>query len=438
MASRKKESKVKRVLDCVIIILVLLSLISISLFIYYKHINKDITIGANYITEQLSINDIDEMSEEEREMHERRTLFTANLYSNDKGNGIQLQELKMNYFTDWTLNTNTYRSTGMQYVGDVAKEDFTLQSGSAFGVETIMPDLEMIDPRFNYYDTTNGISWSGTVGDKGTSTSLRRSQVFVISIDNHPYAIQLDKYRTFKRTGVLGIEIVNSKFYATWGGLFQSIMQAIKSNNKGYGEYYITLDLSEYFSIKKYDKESGKFLDDDVTDVIKTYAEIKFKYSASGAKNVNQSIFGSIQCDNSYGLSDAELNAEYWQERIIYNFNQNNLSYRYSEVAGGYYLSLDTVTKAKLKAMKRVKVIVNINTNETDKTVIGLDYDAFKGIEIESLIISGQGEFKLLEGSLIDTNIQTISKDAGINLIVHENATNKEFTEVVLWVKLKQ
>lgn len=432
MASRKKESNVKRVLDCVVIVLVLLSLLVDALYIYYKHINKDITIGANYITTQLAIDDAETMSEEEREQHERRTLFTANLYSNDKNNGIQLQELKMNYFTDWTLNTNTYRSTGMQYVGDVAKEDFTLQTGSVMGVQTLAPDTNIVDSRFDYYDTTNGISWNGTVGGTGTSTTLRRSQVFVIAIDNHPYAIQLDKYRTFKRNGILGLDLVNSKTYATWGGLFQSIMQAIKSNNKGYGDYYITLDLSEYFSIKKYDKESGKFLDDDVTDVIKTYAEIKFHYDVNGAKNVNNSIFASIQCDNAYGLTDTELNAEYWQERIIYNFNQSNLRYRYSEVAGGYYLSLDTATKAKLKAMKRVKVLVNINTSETNKTIVGLDYDAFKGIEIESLTISGQGEFTLLEGSLIDTNIQTISKDAGINLVVCENATNNEIVEVVL------
>ena len=63
--------------------------------------------------------------------------------------------------------------------------------------------------------------------------------------------------------------------------VFADCMQAIRSNSAGYGDYYITVDLSEYFTIRELD-EHGKYKQDDVTDIIKNYSVLKFHYDENG------------------------------------------------------------------------------------------------------------------------------------------------------------
>lgn len=426
--TRKRSGRlVERVLTIVVILLVLLSLCIDGLFIYYKFFNKDITIGVNYLGDQTAI-DVKALSAEQQKDYEKRCILEANYYSNDRGNGIELNELMVNYFTDWTLTSDKYRSTGMQFVGDISKQDFTLTSGSAFGITTLAPNLNFIDSRFNYYDKANGITASGYTGQYGSvTTPLNRETVFVITINNEPYAIQLDRYSEFKR-GIL----VHTKFHATWGQLLKSTIQAIQSTDKGYGDYYITLDLSNFFTIRKYDSESGKFLADDVTNVIKNYVMLKFHYDSNGAKTAKQSMFGSIECNNSYGLTEEEKNTEYWQERVIFNLTENDLQKRYSEVLNGNLLSLNASTKTKLASYKRAKLVVEINITEANE-IVGLDFDAFKGVQVEAITINGSGVFKIYSGALIDTNIKTVTHCNTITLSIDDKATNSNYMEVIKW-----
>ena len=111
--TRKRSGRlVERVLAVVVILLVLLSLCVDGLFIYYKFLNKDITIGVNYLGDQTAI-DVKAISAEQQADYEKRCILEANYYSNDRGNGIELNELMVNYFTDWTLTSDKYRSTGI-------------------------------------------------------------------------------------------------------------------------------------------------------------------------------------------------------------------------------------------------------------------------------------------------------------------------------------
>lgn len=424
--TRKRSGRlVERVLAVVVILLVLLSLCVDGLFIYYKFFNKDITIGVNYLGDQTAI-DVKALSEEQQADYEKRCILEANYFSNDRGNGIELNELMVNYFTDWTLTSDKYRSTGMQFVGNISKQDFTLTSGSAFGITTLAPNLNLVDSRFNYYDKANEVTASGYTGQYGSvTTPLNRETVFVITINNEPYAIQLDKYSEFKRSF-----IVDTKFHATWGQLFKSVVNAIKSNSAGYGDYYITLDLSNFFTIRKYDVKSGKFLADDVTNVIKNYAMLKFHYDSNGAKTARQSMFGSIECSNTYGLTEEEKNTEYWQERVIFNLTEKDLQTRHSEVLNGNLLSLSASTKTKLASYKRAKLVVEINITEANK-IVGLDFDAFKGVQVEAITIKGSGAFKIYSGALIGANIKTIAHSSTINLSIDDDATNSDYMEVI-------
>lgn len=423
------RSKTRKALDIVVIILVLFAICIDALYIYYKYFNQDITIGVTYLSDQTAIN-ASKLTEEEIADYELRCIMEANLYSNAKGNGIELQELQLNYFTDWTLTKESYRSSGMQYIGDVSSEDFTLEGGHAFGIQSMPVDTSIVSTRFTYYDTTLGLNWSGTSNSTSVATKFNRDEVFVVSVGGEPYAIQLNKKKD--STASIGfIEISKYTQYRNYGELFQLVMQAIKSNSKGYGDYYITLDVSDFFTIRKYDKETGKFLSDDVTDVLKNYAVLKFHYDSNGAKTAKQSLFGSINCNNTYGMTEEEKSTEYWQERILYNLTERDMQVRYSELCNGNLLSLSTGTKSKLSNAKRIKVNIVITLTPSNN-ISGLDYNALKGLEINTLTINGSGKFRLCSGALVDTNIKEIRHASTVQLELEENATNSEYLEVVL------
>jgi len=443
-------------------------------FIYYHYFVKDITIGVNNIDNQvgLDIQEIiksDDLTEEEKDELKDRYFLEVNYYSNDKGNGTQLQELKMNYFTTVNLTSADYRSTGMQYLGDYKGLPLDVWDGNT-SVKFINPfgnndryygtdDNAMkivnsyVDKAFNYYDYTNGINWNGVTNENGSiATELKRTTEFIIKIDDRAFAISLNKYfdrdvgdlRNFFGIGWKVGDIYN-RYYYTYGSLFQSCMQALKTNSAGYGDYYITVDLSSLFSIKEYDYDTKKFKTDDVTDIIKTYSVLKFHYDENGARNSTQSMFGIIDNNSKYDVSEDKIDTSYWQERMTYNLNETSklrgediFTYRYSEVYEGYFVSLTMDAKKLFADIPRAKVNVTLDLasdyfKDKNMTIVGLDYDAFNGVELDTITLKGYMQtFYMLENSLCGTNLQRLIRSRNITLDGVEVATNNEYTEVVL------
>ena len=412
--------------NCCLVFLSVIAFCVILAFVYIHFFVDDNTIGINNINDQLAIDIVkeDELTDEEKNIYEERYFMEANYYSNDKNNGIELQELKYNYFTGYDLTENQYRSTGMQFLGD-----FNTYSESVWSEEEANNRLLN---EFYYYDTTNGITWSGIKGQYGgVATTLNRDEQFIIKLDNRVFSIQLTgQYKT-------GWWLFTTIHYFDYGDVFDCVFGAIESNDKGYGDYYITLDLSQYFSIREYDTESKKFKTDDVTDVIKTYAVLKFHYDENGAVSSSQSLFGSIACDSNYNVNES-VDTTYWQERVVYTLDENDYSYRYSDTYKGYFLSLNMELKQIFADMPRTKVFVNIDLQsdylkDNNINVVGLDYNAFENFEIDTLTIIGNSQtLYLLDKALYDTQLQTLKYSNGITLDFAENAINNEYVEVVL------
>lgn len=416
--------------NCSFVFLAVIGLLVSIAFGYYHFFVHDITVGSNYIDNQIALDIVksDDLTEEQKNEFEDRYFLEANFYSNAKNNGIALQELRLNYFTDYSLLSTAYRSTGMQYLGDLKQEDLTL-------VETTKEEADQNEPKgFSYYDTTNGISWDGNK----IRTQMNRESCFTIKIDNRPFQIQLDKtfeWTTYKRQWyTLWIWNKPTKHVIMYNYLnvFADCMQAIRSNSAGYGDYYITVDLSEYFTIRELD-EHGKYKQDDVTDIIKNYSVLKFHYDENGARNSTQSIFKCIDCNPSYDVEDKNIDTTYWQERMVYNLTDKDFVYRYSEVYDGYFVSLSVDMKTRFANMPRAKVNVNIQAVFNDKKIVGIDYNGFENFEIDTLTITGENQtFYVLDKGLYNTKIQTLKRSSGITLDFAQNAINNEYAEVIL------
>lgn len=416
--------------NCSFVFLAVIGLLVSIAFGYYHFFVHDVTVGTNYVDNQIALDIVksDDLTEEQKNEFEDRYFLEANFYSNAKNNGIALQELRLNYFTDYSLLSTAYRSTGMQYLGDLKQEDLTL-------VETTKEEANQNEPKgFSYYDTTNGISWDGNK----IRTQLNRESCFTIKIDNRPFQIQLDKtfeWTTYKRQWyTLWIWNKPTKHVIMYNYLnvFADCMQAIRSNSAGYGDYYITVDLSEYFTIRELD-ENGKYKQDDVTDIIKNYSVLKFHYDENGARNSTQSMFKCIDCNPSYDVEDKNIDTTYWQERMVYNLTDKDFVYRYSEVYDGYFVSLSVDMKTRFAGMPRAKVNVNISTTFNDKKIVGIDYNGFENFEIDTLTITGENQtFYVLDKGLYNTKIQTLKRSSGITLDFAQNSLNNEYAEVIL------
>ena len=429
--------KVLKILgNCSLVFLAIIGVIVSIVFVYYHFFVNDETIGVNYVDNQIAIDIVasEDLTDEEKNEYEERYFLEANFYSNSKNNGIALQELKLNYFTDYTLMSTAYRSTGMQFLGDLKQEDLVL-------VETTEQEVNRNEPSgFSYYDTTNGISWDGNK----LRTQLNRESTFVIKIDNRPFQIQLTgtyEWTTYERqwyTLWLWNKPITNIWYYTYIDVFADCMQAIRTNSAGFGDYYVTVDLSEYFSIREYDSETGKYKADNVTDIIKNYAVLKFHYDENGARNSSQSLFKCIDCNPSYDIVEEEIDTTYWQERMVYTLKEDDLSYRYSDIYEGYFVSLDMDIKNLFENMPRAKVNIIIDLQSeyllaNEINIVGFDYNGFENFEIDTLEIKGQAQtLYLLDKALYNTELQTFKYSNGIIFDYADNAVNNEYAEVVL------
>ncbi len=417
--------------NCSFVFLATIGLLVSIAYGYYHFFVHDVTVGVNYVDNQIALDIVksDDLTTEQKNEFEERYFLEANFYSNAKNNGIALQELRLNYFTDYSLMSTAYRSTGMQFLGDLKQEDLVL-------VETTETEANQYEPTgFSYYDTTNGISWDGNK----LRTQMNRESAFTIKIDNRPFQIQLTgtyEFTTYKRSWwslwLYNQPITNIVYY-NYINVFADCMQAIRTNSAGYGDYYVTVDLSEYFTIREYDAETGKYKQDDVTDIIKNYAVLKFHYDENGARNSTQSIFGCIDCNPSYDVEDKNIDTTYWQERMLYTLTDKNFDLRYSEVYDGYFVSLDLDTKSLFADMPRAKVNINIETLFGDKKIVGIDYNGFENFEIDTLTITGENTtFYILENGLLNTKLQTLKHSQGITLDFANNSIDSEFVEVIV------
>lgn len=459
--------------NCCLVFLAIIGAMIALLFCYYHYFIKDTTMGINYIDNQVGLDITEivnsgELTEEEIDELNDRYFLEVNYYSNDKNNGIMLQELKINYFTDFNLLSSGYRSSGMQYIGDYQGLPLDTWDGNSelkfqvFGdknryygtsEESVKIANDYVDKSFNYYDFTNGINWNGITNNNGSiATELKRTTEFIIKIDDRAFSIKLDKYFDKDIGDVRNIFGIGwkvgekyNRYYYTFGSLFQSCMQAVRTNSAGYGDYYITVDLSSLFSIKEYDLETKKFKEDNVTDIIKNYAVLKFHYDENGARNSSQSMFGIIDNNSKYDIEEDIVDTTYWQERMTYNLSEMSkfngkeiFDYRYSEVYDGYFVSLNMDIKQLFIEMPRAKVNITFNLNsdyllDKDINIVGLDYNAFKDFEIDTLTFIGNTEqIFILDNALYNSKLQTLKYTNEISFVIATDAINSDYEEVLL------
>lgn len=428
----------KKFVSFISVLFAIIGMALIGLYVYHVCTYNSITMNITQVSDQLAVDVLksEDLSDSKKAELEERWFMEANVYSADAKNGGFLSELNLNYFTTWDLTEDNYRSSGMQmfYDSSLLKEFTFRELYNSFDNDSLFNSIFVLDKEnfsFNTYDTVDGISFSGVSGlAKGSvGTNFSRDSVFIVKIDNVPYALQLTGGYEVPKT-FLGFRTNQTRFVGyEWSDIFFNVTSAVMSNSAGYGDYYVTLDLSEYFTLRKWDVETGKFIELESTDILKNYTVLKFHLDENGAMTSKQSMFGQIDCNPSFGITDV---SDYWGYDVFYTLSAEDFKVRESALYGGKVLSLSAEAFNFFSALENTPVKVVIDLDEL-KEVVGFDFDVFKGLKIDriTLLSSSEREFTFLSGALKDTGCTLIQRSAGLTLTFEDDSITN-YTEVVL------
>lgn len=101
----------------------------------------------------------------------------------------------------------------------------------------------------------------------------------------------------------------------------------------------------------------------------------------------------------------------------------------------GYFVSLTMDAKKLFAEIPRAKINVTLDLDSPslEHNIVGLDYNAFENLGIDTLTVRGGTQtFYLLEKSLFGTNLQTLKTSTGIMLDGVQNAIDNEYSGVII------
>ena len=459
---------------------------------FWKNTTEDVfNINDQTPVDIQSMKESGKLSPKEIDDLEDRTLFEVNLYANTdkptagKKNGIVLEELGINYFTNSSMDTASTIMTGMQYVSDYAGKQGLYTSSSvltmkqkatggenwwaAMGgeLDALGKALNIIhEPSaakefsseteanayvsraFNYYQKVgNSVTWNAM----GLQTQLNRNTTFIVKIGGEAYKIKLDKYLDTRYDNRPSPEVAwlpwhwhqandygGKVEYYNWDMVFQDIMHAVTTNNMYTGTHYGVVNLDKYFTVHEhYNSEKKQWEPASEADNVVTYAVVKFNYHTSGAVSNVQSMFGVIADDPRFKVNEDIYDTDFGQAVVRIELTEDSFEKRYSETYGGYFLSLSADLKRRLSEMPPHIIdvfftegsMVSECKKRDDYPIVGFDANALDGVEIRSLdinwcLVGSDADFKfyLLNNSLRGTGLTAEKITANHEKLVNLNS----------------
>jgi len=418
----------KKILITGLILLAIAALAIDGFWLYARMMWKDETFGTAYVKDLTITNAKDKVY-----------FMEINLLENKNKNphAVELQEIKFNFYTDWTAQS--IYSRAYQHIGDYSGQRGIAASsrlemfgyaGQIFegltGVDTslqVWKDEKHFDEKikkdFYWYDGFDGEYW------QRYENNIKRNEGMLIDINGDIFQLRLDQFQT--RRVWSWTSIFNNKLYETrfenYGTFFEYIFKSLKSCTYKSKTFEVPFDLSGFFQLYRHEGQGVFKLYE--ADQQLLYITAKVHYEANGAILASQSILKCVQYNPSFNLTGAD-NTEFWNYGTQYRVTHHDFKLRYSASYSGYFLSLKDDVSLYLRNGKRLIVDAVVDLSEF-QTVVGLDFDCFKDIEVRTLTVLGSGQFYLLSNSV--PALETLQRNVGIQII---NPGNVTYTEVII------
>ena len=345
---------------------------------------------------------------------EEKYFIEINYFNNEKGNGVEAFEIKLNFYTDAHLpeqnedgsyDTKTMYSSGFQSIGGLSysfNEDTSLDA-----VFTGHDEHYYKIKDGYYYDTEMGATSFGSLrGEKITDRDK-----FIYDINGELCLVQTQGLTyTHNNAWVKQYTAHDVSYFLT------SIYETVKSLDSG--EQIFVIDLSDYFFVTL-QNENGSFdTENHTSDEQFLFTNIKVNISDNGLISSEQSMFGIVMNDASWTLDNTGRD-EYWQTETSYYLENTDLTVSYKD--GGFYATLKTSVVYYMSPFRNLNLIVNI---DLDNFVIngqkielrGLAENAFADLEISKINLTSttQRDFYVYDASNINCN-------GNINLVLIES-----------------
>lgn len=304
-----------------------------------------------------------------------------------RSSGKVLNELKLNYYTSESLNTQF--STGIQSLNNiVVKKTKIGQNGWTIFSSKWTWKYYLESEHYYYNMDQNDNSYKAT-------EKISESDYYIVEIDSKIYKLEFENQP---------IESMNTMWIkhecvSDPTSLFVSMSEACQSMDTG--DYIVNFPLSQFFSISEYDNDSQQFNKLDVQSKNKIYIEVKIHIEDRGVVNNIQSLFGIVANDSKYNV-DGLKEITYWKTRPVVELTNNHFN------IVNNYLSLNSNLINYLSRYNDLYVYVNLNLDNYD-SVKGFNYYALLGIKLESIKITSSKpvDFEILNQALKDTGLTT-------------------------------
>ena len=360
------------------------------LMYYYLFLNGQITISTAYL-DKASYSD------------ETNFFMEINYYSNEKGNGEEVFEIKLNYYTDTRIpeieedgqyGTKYMYSTGAQFIGGV---EYSWNKGVSF--------LNLFSGKQDHkYTLLDGYYYDTEMG--GTSfTSLKNEKL----VDQDKWIYDINGELCLIQPIKLNHDVVD--YWDLWVAhvtnrdisyFILQIYNTVKSLDEG--ENIFALNLSEYFFVTL-QNENGSFDSEPTDDVNYLYSNIKVNVNSNGMISSDQSIFGIVEENSNWSLY-GENSENYWQVKVEQNLTANDFNVIFKD--GAYYLKMKTECEEYLKTFNYLNLIItldldNIQVATVNVDVLGFDESLYNAFDVYKLILNSTTErtFNVLDDDII-------------------------------------
>ena len=414
--AKKKSNALKKILDVLVIWITIVAVLFIAVYIYYLVTDKDLFTNSTstYVA-----------SYKDPHTGEDVNAMSVQYFQNYNNTGKEVVEARINGYSDQTMQAIYGR--GYQLVIDGDKTELY------------------------YCDTYDGVSWSSMHKYDDTNDEGQSKNFYYVSINDELYAIRLDGSYEKTSTDVgkivgaiwVGPYIIQSAQTGNWGftktetiyytmeDLLLHFKDLATSLSYGTGDFELpVVDLGDFIHVYDVD-EDGTVSDTPIGEggQINSYFSIDVHYDRRGMTYAEQSMFKSVAGDSNYNVTGIDFDVNYWQSRVVYNLDESDFDYRYSSVDEGnyYFLSSSTINELKSYDNLEINIIFDISKIDTEENILGFDYYALNGIEVENLTIKSNTatDFTLLNGSLDGTGIEKINT-TNVNII---NLSSTEVAE---------
>lgn len=359
------SKKAKIISACIAIPLVLFLTMSIAFYLLITFVAP-----TKYLDWTVNVTELKNVEDDNN-----RVIYVE-YFSNKKGNGVELLDIKINGYIDADQinkeNAVTY-AKGIQFVGsDYMSIDFKEYErfkydpfAVLFGKQQTTYYYVLPNVKSYCYDTQNGISVA-------SAEDLNSNSMFKVSVGSDLYLMKLlgEDAKAGEITNAFWMSNMSTYDYDEY--MFSSILLDIcRTNSIGLDSSGLfTKSLGDVFAYKKYQDEmfGGDWLtsydlkDDNIIVDFTNNVTIQITTHSDGARKAKDSMFGIIEDKNDFEFIQEGIANDYFNGEQVIILNEYNFDY--INIVGNKYtliFSNKTIQYLKDNEDKKINIVVDLD-----------------------------------------------------------------------------